>query len=71
MDGYPKDGPIAKAIVYFIISKLNNIYEQLEKQAINDDVVQIHHFSSGKPHYMLDFDNRPLRNLIAVGRNKG
>ena len=33
MDGYPKDGPIAKAIVYFIISKLNNIYEQLEKQS--------------------------------------
>ena len=26
MDGYPKDGPIAKAIVYFLISKLNNIY---------------------------------------------
>ena len=24
-----------------------------------------------KAHYMLDFDNRPLRNLIAVGRNKG
>jgi len=27
MDGYPKDGPIAKAIVYFLMSKLNNIYE--------------------------------------------
>ena len=25
MDSYPKNGPIAKAIVYFIISKLNNI----------------------------------------------
>lgn len=72
MDGYPKDGPIAKAIVYFIISKLNNIYEQLEKQAVNDDVVQIRHFSIiDEAHYMLDFDNRPLRNLIAVGRNKG
>ena len=66
MDGYPKDGPIAKAIVYFIISKLNNIYEQLEKQAT------IRHFSIiDEAHYMLDFDNRPLRNLIAVGRNKG
>lgn len=31
MDSFPKDGPIAKAIVYFIISKLNNIYEQLPK----------------------------------------
>ncbi len=27
MDGFPKDGPIAKAIVYFIVSKLNTIYE--------------------------------------------
>lgn len=72
MDGYPKDGPIAKAIVYFLISKLNNIYEQLDKQATNDEVVQIRHFSIiDEAHYMLDFDNRPLRNLIAVGRNKG
>lgn len=72
MDGYPKDGPIAKAIVYFLISKLNNINEQLEKQATNDEVVQIRHFSIiDEAHYMLDFDNRPLRNLIAVGRNKG
>ena len=43
MDAFPKDGPIAKAIVYFVVAKLNLIY----------------------------FDNRPLRNLIAVGRNKG
>lgn len=72
MDGYPKDGPIAKAIVYFLMSKLNNIYEQLDKQATNDDVVQIRHFSIiDEAHYMLSFDNRPLRNLIAVGRNKG
>lgn len=46
MDGYPKDGPIAKAIVYFLMSKLNNIYEQLDKQAVNDDVVEIRHFLS-------------------------
>lgn len=72
MDGYPKDGPIAKAIVYFLMSKLNNIYERLDKQAVNDDVVQIRHFSIiDEAHYMLSFDNRPLRNLIAVGRNKG
>ena len=72
MDGYPKDGPIAKAIVYFLMSKLNNIYGLLEKQAVNDEVVQIRHFSIiDEAHYMLDFDNRPLRNLIAVGRNKG
>lgn len=72
MDRFPKDGPIAKAIVYFLMSKLNNIYEQLDKQAVNDDVVQIRHFSIiDEAHYMLSFDNRPLRNLIAVGRNKG
>ena len=72
MDSFPKDGPIAKAIVYFIISKLNIIYENLEQQAKNDGVVQIRHFTIiDEAHYMLDFDNRPLRNLIAVGRNKG
>lgn len=72
MDGYPKDGPIAKAIVYFLMSKMNDIYGNLEKQAVNDEVVQIRHFSIiDEAHYMLSFDNRPLRNLIAVGRNKG
>jgi hypothetical protein len=72
MDSYPKDGPIAKAIVYFTISKLNIIYEKLEKQAVNDNYVQIRHFTIiDEAHYMLDFDNHPLRNLISVGRNKG
>ena len=72
MDSYPKDGPIAKAIVYFVISKLNNIYENLEKQAVSEDYVEIRHFTIiDEAHYMLSFDNRPLRNLIAVGRNKG
>lgn len=72
LDEFPKDGPIAKAIVYFVISKLNNIYEKLDVQAKNDECVQIRHFTIiDEAHYMLDFDNRPLRNLIAVGRNKG
>ncbi len=72
MNAFPKDGPIAKAIVYFIISKLNSIYEQLPKQAVDDERVQIRHFTIiDEAHYMLDFDNQPLRNLIAVGRNKG
>ena len=72
MDAYPKDGPIAKGIVYFVISKLNNIYEKLEKQEVSDDYVEIRHFTIiDEAHYMLSFDNRPLRNLIAVGRNKG
>ncbi|MAM29317.1 MAG: hypothetical protein CMC13_09865 [Flavobacteriaceae bacterium] len=72
MDGYPKDGPIAKAIVYFIISKLNTIYEHLPKQATSEECVEIRHFSIiDEAHYMLDFDNKPLRDLIAVGRNKG
>lgn len=72
MNSFPKDGPIAKAIVYFIISKLNDIYEQLPKQAVNEEYVQIRHFTIiDEAHYMLDFKNQPLRNLIAVGRNKG
>lgn len=53
-------------------SKLNNMYELLDKQAVNDKVVKIRHFSIiDEAHYMLDFDNRPLHNLIAIGRNKG
>lgn len=72
MDDFPKDGPIAKAIVYFIISKLNALYEKLPKQASSKDVVELRHFTViDEAHYMLDFDNRPLRELIAVGRNKG
>jgi len=72
MDDFPKEGPIAKAIVYFIISKLNTIYEKLTKQAVNEECVQLRHFTIiDEAHYMLDFDNKPLRDLIAVGRNKG
>ena len=72
MEKYPKDGPISKAIVYFIISKLNNIYETLPKQATQGDYIEIRHFTIiDEAHYMLSFDNQPLRNLIAVGRNKG
>ena len=72
MDGFPKEGPIAKAIVYFLVSKLNMLYEDLPKQNINEDLVELRHFTIiDEAHYMLDFDNRPLRNLIAVGRNKG
>jgi hypothetical protein len=72
MDSFPKDGPIAKAIVYFLVSKLNMLYEEMPKQSIQDDLVELRHFTIiDEAHYMLDFDNRPLRNLIAVGRNKG
>ena len=69
---YPKDGPIAKAIVYFTISKLNNIYETLPVQAKDEERVELRHFTIiDEAHYMLSFRNEPLRNLIAVGRNKG
>jgi hypothetical protein len=72
MDGFPKDGPIAKAIVYFIVSKLNTIYEKLPKQAVDEDSVELRHFTIiDEAHYMLGFDNKPLRDLIAIGRNKG
>ena len=69
---YPKDGAIAKAIVYFVISKLNIIYENLPKQNMSDERVQIRHFTIiDEAHYMLGFENKPLQQLIAVGRNKG
>ncbi len=72
MDAFPKDGVLAKAIVYFTISKLNLFYESLPKQAVGKDFVEIRHYTIiDEAHYMLDFDNKPLRNLIAVGRNKG
>lgn len=69
---FPKDGAMAKAIVYFVVSKLNNIYESLPQQTTNKERVELRHFTIiDEAHYMLDFDNRPLRELIAVGRNKG
>ena len=72
MDGFPNDGPIAKAIVFFIVSKLNSIYETLPKQVLDDNCVELRHFTIiDEAHYMLGFDNKPLRDLIATGRNKG
>lgn len=72
MNAFPKDGSIAEGIVYFIISKLNSIYGDLPKQAVSDDYVQIRHFTIiDEAHYMLDFGDHPLHNLIAVGRSKG
>lgn len=69
---FEKDGIMAKAIVYFVVSKLNSIYEQLPKQEMNDERVEIRHFTIiDEAHYMLGFENKPLQNLIAVGRNKG
>lgn len=69
---FNKDGVMAKAIVYFVLSKLNNIYEQLPKQEVAGDRVELRHFTIiDEAHYMLGFENRPLQNLIAVGRNKG
>jgi energy-coupling factor transporter ATP-binding protein EcfA2 len=72
MDTFPKDGILAKALVYFTIAKLNALYEALPVQAVNEKHVELRHFTViDEAHYMLDFDNKPLRNLIAVGRNKG
>ena len=54
------------------VSSKNTIYEKLPKQAMDDDCVELRHFSIiDEAHYMLGFDNKPLRDLIAVGRNKG
>lgn len=72
MDRFPKDGPLSKAIVYFIVSKLNSIYESLPAQVKDNDKVELKHFTIiDEAHYMLDFENKPLKELIAVGRNKG
>lgn len=72
MNAFPKEGPIAKAIVYFIVSKLNSIYENLPKQLVDKECVELRHFTIiDEAHYMLGFDNKPLRDLIAIGRNKG
>ncbi len=72
MDKFPKGGVVAKAVVYFIISKLNTIYENLPKQASDKEKVALRHFTIiDEAHYMLDFPNPPLKELIAVGRNKG
>lgn len=69
---FDKDGIMAKAIVYFVTSKLNNIYEELPPQATNAERVELRHFTViDEAHYMLGFKNKPLQNLIAVGRNKG
>jgi energy-coupling factor transporter ATP-binding protein EcfA2 len=72
LDTFPKEGILAKAVVYFTIAKLNAMYESLPQQAVNATHVELRHFTIiDEAHYMLDFDNKPLRNLIAVGRNKG
>ncbi len=72
LDTFPKEGILAKAVVYFTIAKLNACYETLPVQAVNATHVELRHFTIiDEAHYMLDFDNKPLRNLIAVGRNKG
>lgn len=69
---FAKDGPAAKAIVYFVIGKLHNLYEGLPQQATDDNHVQLRHYTViDEAHYMLSFDNQPLRQLMAVGRNKG
>lgn len=69
---FEKDGIMAKAIVYFVISKLNNIYDVLPGQQTNDERVELRHFTIiDEAHYMLGFENQPLKNLIKVGRNKG
>lgn len=69
---YEKEGIYAKAIVYFVIAKLNAIYETLPVQLVDEKRYELRHFTIiDEAHYMLGFDNQPLQNLIKVGRNKG
>lgn len=66
------DGSLARAVIYFTLSKLYSIYQELPVQEKTDDRVEIRHFTViDEAHHMLDFNNVPLRNLIAEGRNKG
>ncbi len=72
LDKFPKGGVLAKAIVYFTVSKINNIFESLPPQQKNDECVHIRHFTIiDEAHFMIDFDNKPLRSLISQGRSKG
>lgn len=55
---------LANAIVYFVTSKLNSIYEQLPPQAVNEERVELRHFTIiDEAHYMLGFENKPLQHL--------
>lgn len=66
------DGSLARAVIYFTLSKLYSIYQELPVQEKTDERVEIRHFTViDEAHHMLDFNNVPLRNLIAEGRNKG
>lgn len=68
----PKEGVYAKAVMYFVISKLYDICEKMQPQASDDDRYEIRHFSViDEAHYMLRFDNQPLQDLIKIGRSKG
>ena len=68
----PKEGVYAKAVMYFVISKLYDICEKMQPQASDDDRYEIRHFSViDEAHYMLRFENQPLQDLIKIGRSKG
>ena len=54
-----------------MITKLNSIYENLRVQADDRVKVELRHFVIiDEAHYMLEFDNKPLRYLIAIVSNK-
>ena len=68
----PKEGVYAKAVMYFVISKLYDICEKMQPQTSDDERYEIRHFSViDEAHYMLRFDNQPLQDLIKIGRSKG
>lgn len=72
MKNFPSDGPHAKAIVYFLVAKLNAIFKKLPAQRKSDERVELRHFTViDEAQNMLDFKNAPLQKLIAEGRSKG
>jgi hypothetical protein len=72
LKAFPSTGPMAKAIVYFLISKINAQAQALPPQRKDAQSMELRHFTViDEAHNMLYFDNQPLRKLLNEGRSKG
>jgi type IV secretory pathway VirB4 component len=72
LKNFPSTGTMAKAIVYFLISKINAQAQALPPQRKDQQSVELRHFTViDEAHNMLYFDNQPLRKLLNEGRSKG
>jgi hypothetical protein len=72
LKNFPSTGTMTKAIVYFLISKINAQAQALPPQRKDQQSVELRHFTViDEAHNMLYFDNQPLRKLLNEGRSKG